>query len=125
MIDPAVKEILASPPDSALCVVSMGREGPHVVNSWNSYVLITGDGRLLLPAGRMRQTEENLARDPRLLLTVANRELPGRIGRGTGFLLRGRGVFLFEGEDFDAVRGRFPWARAALSVTVDEAEQTL
>jgi len=95
------------------------------VNSWNSYVLVTSEGRLLIPAGRMFATERNLARNDKVLLTVANREVEGKTYKGTGFLIKGTGVFLKEGSDFEAVKGKFPWARAALAVTIESAEQTL
>ncbi|HNR97812.1 MAG TPA: pyridoxamine 5'-phosphate oxidase family protein [Planctomycetota bacterium] len=125
MIDAKMREVLVTPPDAALAIVTQGDGGPHVVNSWNSYVLVTSEGRLLIPAGRMFATERNLARNDKVLLTVANREVEGKTYKGTGFLIKGTGVFLKEGSDFEAVKGKFPWARAALAVTIESAEQTL
>lgn len=46
-------EVLKTPPDAALSIVTQGEKGPHVVNSWNSYVLFGEDGVLLIPVGRM------------------------------------------------------------------------
>ena len=32
----------------------------HVINTWNSYIEITEEGKLLIPAGRMNTTENNI-----------------------------------------------------------------
>lgn len=66
-MDKKILEVLTSPPDAALSIVSQGPDGPHLVNSWNSYA-ITLDNRLLLPAGRMVKTEENFKIIPRSFL---------------------------------------------------------
>jgi hypothetical protein len=39
----------------------LGENGPHLVNTWNNYVRLTSDGRMLIPAGYMNQTEANVA----------------------------------------------------------------
>jgi hypothetical protein len=39
--------------DGAVAIATLGKEGPHMVNTWNSYIRITDDGRLLIPAGYM------------------------------------------------------------------------
>lgn len=38
VIDEKLKEVLTTPPDAPLAIVTQGLMGPHVVNSWNSYV---------------------------------------------------------------------------------------
>ena len=118
-------EVLKTPPDSALAIVTQGEDGPHVVNSWNSYVILSGQERLLLPAGRMYETEKNVRRDDRVRLTVSNREVQGKAYKGTGFLVTGRARFKTEGEDFETVKKAFPWARAVLVIEVKTTEQTL
>ena len=96
-----------------------------MVNSWNSYVQINGEGELLIPAGRMHETEKNIRRDPRVQLTICNREVEGLRYRGTGFLLTGEARFTDRGSDFETVKARYPWARAVLAVKILTAEQTL
>jgi len=46
-------------------------------------------------------------------------------GPGTGFLIKGTGVFLGEGPECAAMKSRFAWARAVLAITIDSATQTL
>ena len=125
MINEKLKEILANPQDGALSIVTQGENGPHVVNSWNSYVNITADEKLLIPVGRMVDTERNIERDSRVKLTVASREVMGKMYKGAGFLITGTARFDKEGPDFDVIKSKFPWARAALAVTIESAEQTL
>lgn len=125
MIDEKFVEVLTSSPDSGFAIVTQGPNEPHVVNSWNSYVHIAEDGTLLVPAGRMAETEKNLEKDNRIQLTITNREVMGKSYKGTGFLVKGTGEFLKEGPGYDIIKSKFPWARAALAVKVDSLEQTL
>ncbi len=117
-------EVLTIGPDSAFAIVTMGKTEPHVVNSWNSYVTVEGD-TLLIPAGRMLETEHNIERDNNIQLTICNREVTGKSYTGTGFLVRGKASFEKEGERFERIRDKFFWARAVLVVNVESIEQTL
>lgn len=108
-----------------VAIATQGPDGPHLVNTWNNYVQITADGRLLIPAGYMFKTEANLGRDNRVLITIGSPEVAGKIGPGTGFLIRGTAAFIPAGPDFDAIKAKHEWARAALAVTVESVEQTL
>lgn len=124
MLDNKLLEVISSPPDSAFSIVTQGDDFPHVVNSWNSYIRINRD-RLLIPAGRMTETEKNILKNKNVLLTISNREVEGKSYKGTGFLVKGKAEFIKEGTDFDTIRKDFPWARAALVIEVIDAEQTL
>lgn len=101
-----------------------GKEA-HLVNTWNTYLIVTQDGRLLFPAGGMNVTEKNLGKDNRVQMTVGSPEVKGLRGPGAGYLIRGTASFLVSGPDFLAVKGKFPWARAAVEVQVASAAQTL
>jgi hypothetical protein len=96
-----------------------------LVNTWNSYVQISSDGHLLAPVGRMNRTEKNVSEDNAVLLTLGSREVEGQFGPGTGFLITGTAEFLSAGGDFDLIKSRFPWARAALKVGIESITQTL
>jgi hypothetical protein len=111
--------------DGVVAIGTVGPEGQHMVNTWNSYVQVTGDGRLLVPAGFMHRTEANLATDGRVLVTLGSSKVRGKMGAGTGFLVKGRGAFVAEGAEFEKVKARFSWARAALVITPESVEQTL
>lgn len=118
-------EVLNSPPDGAIAIVTQGEGEPHVVNTWNSYVNMTSDGRMLIPVGGMHETEKNIMRNNKVNLTIANREVQGKMYKGTGFLISGTASFAKDGPDFEIMKERFPWARAALAVSIESAEQTL
>ena len=112
--------------EGVVAIATQGRDGrPHLVNTWNSYVQITNDGHLLVPAGGMHVTETNVSANHNVLLTAGSREVEGRRGLGTGFLVKGIADFVQAGPDFDSIKSKFPWARAALRVSITEIMQTL
>lgn len=123
MIPEKLLEVLKQ--DGVFAIATLGEDGPHMVNTWNSYVRITDDGRLLIPAGYMHHTEANIATNSNVLITLGSSKVAGKNGPGTGFLIKGTAAFIFSGPDFDATKKRFAWARAALAVTILSATQTL
>ncbi len=124
MLDPKLIEILTTGADCALTIVTNGPAGPHLVNSWNSYVVIEGD-ELLIPAGGMVHTEENLQKDNAVCLSVSNRDVMGLRYKGAGMTLFGTARIESEGDAFEAIRQRFRWARAVLVIRVEKSVQTL
>ena len=105
-LPPAFFEILRH--EGVVSILSQGVE-PHLVNTWNSYLTITADGRILIPAGGYRKTEENIAADNRIKLTLGSRQVPGKGGSpGTGFLVEGTARFPTSGQDFQTIRQKFP-----------------
>jgi predicted pyridoxine 5'-phosphate oxidase superfamily flavin-nucleotide-binding protein len=108
-----------------VAIATQGQDGPHLVNTWNNYVQVREEGRLLIPAGYMQETEANIARNNQVLLTVGSQEVAGKLGPGTGFLIKGTAAFVTSGPDFDDIKAKFAWARAALVITVASATQTL
>jgi predicted pyridoxine 5'-phosphate oxidase superfamily flavin-nucleotide-binding protein len=111
--------------DGVVAIATLGPDGPHMVNTWNSYVRVSEDGRLLIPAGYFHKREANIAFNNQVLVTLGSSKVHGLQGPGTGFLIKGTATFLKEGAEFDAMKSRFGWARAALSITVDSATQTI
>lgn len=111
--------------EGVVAIVTLGTAGPHMVNTWNTYIRTTDDERLLIPAGFMNLTEANLASDSNVLLTLGSRAVPGLHGSGTGFLVKGTAVFLVSGPEFETIKAGFTWARAALVVTIISVTQTL
>ena len=47
--------------DGVVAIASLGPDGPHLVNTWNSYIRVSEDGRLLIPAGYFHKTQANIA----------------------------------------------------------------
>jgi predicted pyridoxine 5'-phosphate oxidase superfamily flavin-nucleotide-binding protein len=116
-------EVLKNP--GVVAIATQGEDGPHLVNTWNSYLQIPDADRLLIPAGYMHQTEANLARDNRVLLTAGSHQVAGKLGPGTGYLIKGTAAFASSGPDFDRIKAKYAWARAALVVMVESETQTL
>ena len=122
MIPEKLLEILKK--DGIVAIATLGRDGPHLVNSWTSYVRISSDGRLLIPAGYMHRTEANVAFNPEVLITLASSKVHGLHGAGAGFLVKGKAAFITSGPDFDLLKSKFDWLRATLAVTPDSITQT-
>ncbi len=123
MIPEIVKEILKK--DGIVAIATLGADGPHLVNTWNSYVRIADDERLLIPAGYMHRTQANVAFNPEVLITLGSSKVQGLRGAGTGFLIKGKAAFVTSGPDFDLLKSKFEWLRATLVVTPESFTQTL
>jgi hypothetical protein len=83
------------------------------------------EGVVAFPVGRFQRTEQNLRRDGRIQLLVASKKVPGTKSPGQGCEIRGTGEVVASGKFVDAVRARFPWARGALVVRVEQATAQL
>ena len=111
--------------DGVVAIATVGEDGPHMVNTWNSYVRLTDDGRMLIPAGFMHRTEANIRFNPDVLITCGSSKVQGKIGPGTGFLIQGSAEFQESVADFDRMKATFGWMRAVVIVTIESATQTL
>jgi len=110
--------------DGVVAIGSLGKEGQHLVNTWNSYLRVSEQGEILIPAGYLHKTEANVAFNPEVLITLGSSKVPGLHGPGAGFLIKGKAEFRFEGPEFDLLKAKFTWLRAALVVTPSEITQT-
>ena len=118
-----LREVLKK--DGVVAIATLGEDGPHMVNTWNSYVRLTDDGRMLVPAGFMNHTEANIRFNPAVLITCGSSKVQGNMGMGTGFLIRGNVAWEESGPEFDRMKSTFDWMRAVLVVTIESATQTL
>lgn len=123
MLNQALLDVLSH--EGVVAIVTQGDNEPHVVNTWNSYVNVTDDGKLIIPVGRMQKTQANVEKNNRVKLTCGSREVQGLQYMGTGFLVEGQAQIEQAGSHFDLIKAKFPWARAALVITVESATQTL
>lgn len=122
MISEKLAEILKK--DGVVAIATFGEDGPHMVNTWNSYIGVSEDGRLLIPAGYMQRTEANVAYNNKVLMTLGSSKVSGLHGPGAGFLIKGTAAFVTQGPDFEFLKSKFSWLRATLAVTIDSATQT-
>ena len=70
MIPEVLPELMKK--DGVVAIATLGEAGPHMVNTWNAYLAISEDGRLLIPAGYRNKTEANVAYNPNVLITLAS-----------------------------------------------------
>ncbi len=122
MIPEALHEVMKQ--DGVVAIATTGPEGPHMVNTWNSYLKISEDGKLLIPAGYMHHTEANCAFNPHVLITLGSSKVTGLHGPGAGFLIKGSAQFVTSGPDFDLLKEKFTWLRASMVVAIDSVTQT-
>ncbi len=110
-----------------VAIITSGDDGPHVVGNWGDYMRTLGikEDTIVLPAGRYRQTEQNLRKNNRIQLLIASRKVQGSRTPGQGHLIAGTGEIIGSGEVVDAVKAKFPWARGALVIHVDQVEAQL
>ena len=72
--------------EGVVSIVSSGNDEPHVVNTWNSYVVIENN-KMLIPAAGMRKTQKNIEHNNRVLVTLGSKEVMGHKHMGAGFLI--------------------------------------
>ena len=110
--------------DGVVAIATLGPDGPHMVNTWNSYLKVSQDGRLFIPAGYMHKTEANIAHNPNVLITLGSSKVEGLHGMGAGFLTKVTTRLVSFGPDYDFLNENFSWLRATLAVTIETATQT-
>lgn len=120
MINEQIKAILAQ--EGMAPFVTHGSEGPHLVATWQSFIELLDDRRLAFPAGGYKKTEANLAAGSRVQLLVAAQAGP-ELPKSAGYRLTGTAQLETAGEAFDLIKGRFPWCRAAVVMTVEQVEK--
>ena len=111
--------------EGVVSIVSCADNEAHVVNTWNTYLTIPEDGRLLIPAWAMRKTEKKTLKNDKVLLTVGSKEVIGRMGQGAGFLVEGKARFIPSGPEWDMMKAKFSFMTRVLEITVTSIKQTL
>ncbi|MDR7866939.1 MAG: pyridoxamine 5'-phosphate oxidase family protein [Sporomusaceae bacterium] len=112
--------------EGVVSIVSWGEDEPHIVNTWNSYLVVTPDERILVPAYAMRKTEKNLKLNNKLKMALGSRNVVGYNNyQGTGFVLEGTGEYLESGPEYEMMKERFSFLTRVLAITVTSAKQML
>jgi hypothetical protein len=111
--------------EGVVSIVSWGQDEPHIVNTWNSYLNVTSDERILIPAAGMRRTQRNVEQNNRIKMTIGSKEIMGYSYPGTGFLIEGTAKFIESGLEFDMMKEKFSFLSRVLEITVTSAKQTL
>ncbi len=111
--------------EGVVSIVSWGKDEPHVVNTWNSYLNVTADERILIPAAGMRKTQKNVEQNNKVKVTLGSKEVMGHQYPGTGFLIEGTAKFIESGVEFDMMKEKFSFLSRVLEIKVTSAKQTL
>ncbi len=111
--------------EGVVSIVSCSDDEAHVVNTWNSYLAFPGESRMLIPVYGMRKTQEKVEKNNNVLLTLGTKEIEGKMGPGTGYLIKGTAKFMKSGPEFDMMKQNFSWANRVLEVTVSSVKQTI
>lgn len=111
--------------EGVVSIVSCADGEAHVVNTWNSYLRTPDEQTILIPAWKMRKTEKNVLKNKKILLTVGSKEVQGRMGPGTGFLLEGTACFIDSGDEYDMVKNDYAFTTRVLKITVNSIKQTI
>ena len=112
--------------EGVVTIVSWADGEPHLVNTWNSFTVVTEDQRLLIPAYAMRKTEKNTTINPRVKLTLGSKNVTGYNDYpGTGFVLEGTASFIESGAEYDMMKEKFDFLTRVLEVKVTKSKQML
>ncbi len=111
--------------EGVVSIVTCANNTAHVANTWNSYLIVVEENKILIPAAAMIKTEENINANPKVKLTLGSKEVIGYKYMGTGFLLEGTAKFLKDGDNFKMMKEKCPFLTRTLEVTVISCKQTL
>ena len=111
--------------EGVVSIISWGKGEPHVANTWNSYLTLTKDNKILIPAAGMVKTEANIKENNKVKMTLGSKEVQGHFTQGAGFRLEGTAKFISLGEEYDMMKEKFPFLTRVLEITLTEIEQTL
>jgi len=123
MFNQKFKEVLGK--EGVVSITSWADNQGHVVNTWNSYLVVADGNRLLVPAYGMRHTEKNILKNPQVLLTLGSKEVEGHRSPGAGFLVKGTATYLAEGTEYDQMKEKFSFLTRVLAITVTSVIQTI
>ena len=87
--------------EGVVSIISWGKGEPHVANTWNSYLTLTKDNKILIPAAGMVKTEANIKENNKVKMTLGSKEVQGHFTQGAGFRLEGTAKFISLGEEYD------------------------
>ena len=113
--------------EGVVTVISWGdTEEPHFANTWNSYLVITEDERILIPAYGFRVTERNVNRVGKIKMSLGSKEVKGyKDYQETGFYLEGTARFLSEGPDYDRMKEKYDFLTRVLEITPTFVQQKI
>ena len=111
--------------EGVVSIMSWGVE-PHLVNTWNSYLVVTEDGRILIPAYGFRKTQKNVEVNNKVKISLGSKDVIGNNDyQGTGFVVDGTAKYIESGDEYDMMKSKFSFLTRVLEITVDKSIQML
>jgi hypothetical protein len=111
--------------EGVVSIMSWGVE-PHLVNTWNSYLVVTDDERILIPAYGFRKTQKNVEINDKVKISLGSKDVSGyKDYPGTGFIIEGTAGYIESGDEYDMMKNKFSFLTRVLEITVDKAKQML
>ena len=112
--------------EGVVSIVTCTNNEAHVVNTWNSFMIVTEKKRILIPAAAMRKTEKNILENNKIIVALGSKEVSGYNDYpGTGFIVEARGKFVGTGEEYDMMKEKFSFLTRVLELTVISSKQML
>jgi len=111
--------------EGVVSIMSWGVDA-HLVNTWNSYLVVTSDERILIPAYGFRKTQKNVDVNNTVKIALGSKEVVGYNDyQGTGFIIEGTARYIESGDEYDMMKAKFSFLTRVLEVTVTKATQML
>ena len=111
--------------EGVVSIMSWGVE-PHLVNTWNSYLVVTEDERILIPAYGFRKTQKNVDVNNKVKMALGSKEVLGyKDYQGTGFLIEGTAGYIESGDIYDMMKEKFSFLTRVIDITVTVIKQTI
>lgn len=111
--------------EGVVTIMSWGVE-PHIVNTWNSYLVVTDDERILIPAYGFRKTQKNVEVNNKVKMALGSKDVLGyKDYPGTGFIVEGTARYIESGAEYDMMKAKFSFLTRVFEITVDKAKQML
>ena len=111
--------------EGVVSVTSWANEKAQVANTWNRYLFLTADNRILIPAAWFNKTQKNVDVQNKVIVTLGSHEVQGKMGLGTGFVVDGTAKFLTEGADYDMMKEKYSFLTRVLEITPEKVRQTI
>lgn len=109
--------------EGVFSIVAKGDDFPHIVNTWNSYVIFKND-EFFIPVAGMNKMEEFLKKENKVIVVIGTKELMGLYGMGMGIKIMGQASILTDTKEHEDLKAKFEWARAVMKIEILESYQT-
>lgn len=109
--------------EGVFSVVAKGEDFPHIVNTWNSYVIFK-NGEIFVPVAGMNKMEELLNKDNRVIVVIGTKELMGLHGMGMGVKIIGYASISSDTKEYKDLKAKLEWPRAVMKIEILESYQT-